>query len=192
MISRGTSSVPKDDIFSKLLFSELRCSQGCRLHSQMFLGLPLSLEGVPPVHCGLLLVHPSAQLVITRFPRSLQMVRQHIQVHLNATASVQSTLGFQHHGILVQQLPNTPGGSQWQNTFCSLGRKMILTFWRGGKRLNNGYYILLLKNMQWWFKQCAKILMVGPIDGFIRVDNQTNKMHIIPIGAIIELVHLVR
>ena len=35
------------------------------------------------------------------------------QVHLNATALVQLTLGFNHSGILVQPVPNTPRGSQW-------------------------------------------------------------------------------
>jgi hypothetical protein len=30
------------------------------------------------------------------------------------------------------------------------------------------------------------------VDGFIRVVKQTNKMHIVPVGAIVGLVHLVR
>jgi len=33
------------------------------------------------------------------------------QVHLKATSSVQSTLGFDQPGILVLELPNTPRGS---------------------------------------------------------------------------------
>jgi len=34
------------------------------------------------------------------------------QVHLKGTASVQSTLGFDHPVILVRQLSDTPSGSQ--------------------------------------------------------------------------------
>jgi len=37
------------------------------------------------------------------------------QVNLKAPASVLSTLGFDHPGILVRQLSNTPRGSQWHN-----------------------------------------------------------------------------
>jgi len=33
---------------------------------------------------------------------------------------------------------------------------------------------------------------VDCVDGFIRVVKQTNKMHIVPVGAIVELAHLVR
>ena len=32
---------------------------------------------------------------------------------------------------------------------------------RGARRPNNGYYVLNLKNMRWWFQQSTKIRMVG-------------------------------
>jgi len=40
------------------------------------------------------------------------------QVHLKSTGSVQSTLGFDHPGILVWQLWNNPRGSRDKNSFC--------------------------------------------------------------------------
>ena len=43
---------------------------------------------------------------------SSQSFRQRFQVHLKATASIQSTLGFDQPGILVRQLSDTPRGSQ--------------------------------------------------------------------------------
>ena len=36
-------------------------------------------------------------------------------------------------------------------------------FLTGAIRLNNGYYIVKFKNMQWWFQQSTKICMVGLI-----------------------------
>lgn len=68
--------------------------------------------GLSLVVLGMLLSPHDGPLVINKSPRSLQILLQHFQVHLQATASVQSTLEFDYPQILVQQLPNTPSHSQ--------------------------------------------------------------------------------
>jgi len=60
-----------------------RCFQACRWHSQL----------LPWLSTDLLSAH---------------MGHQHSQGHLMAIALIQTCLGFDHPGILVQQLPNTP------------------------------------------------------------------------------------
>jgi len=111
-ISRHTGCIPTEDIISsRLRYSDVRCSQVCCLSTQMILGILWA-------HQGLLLAHPGVPLVVTIFSTSLQMFYQLYQVHLMATALVQSSMGFDHLGILVWQLPNTPGGSQWKNVLC--------------------------------------------------------------------------
>jgi len=45
---------------------------------------------------------------------------------------------------------------------CQPG-KHYWPFTRGARRLNNGYYVLKLKNTQWWFQHSSMILMVGLI-----------------------------
>ena len=102
MISRRTCSVPTEYVVCpRLLYSDSRCSQACRMHSQVLPWLS------PDLLCP------------------CRDVGRSSQVHLKATASVQSTLGFDHPGILVRQLPNTPWGSQTlpeapsdKHTFC--------------------------------------------------------------------------
>jgi len=49
MISRRTSSVPKDDVFPKLLFSDARCSQACLRPSNVF---PNSSQSLPWYSCA--------------------------------------------------------------------------------------------------------------------------------------------
>jgi len=44
------------------------------------------------------------------------------QVHLKATVMVKSTVGFDHRGILVRQLSDTPRGSQWHNYILLMQR----------------------------------------------------------------------
>jgi len=41
--------------------------------------------------------------------------------------------------------------------------KLYPPFLNGARRLNNGYYVLKSKNMQWWLHQCTKLCMVGLI-----------------------------
>jgi len=45
---------------------------------------------------------------------------------------------------------------------CQPG-KQNQPFLRSARRLNDGYYILKLKNTQWWFQQSSKIFIVGLI-----------------------------
>jgi hypothetical protein len=56
---------------------------------------------------------------------------------------------------------------------------------QGAKWLNNGYYLLNLKNMRRWFQQSTKC-----VDGFIQVVKQTDKMCIVPFRAIVGPAHL--
>jgi len=74
----------------------------------MLTGLSPALPGLSPVHLG-------APLVVTRPSMSSQIFCEHSQEHLKATTLVQSMLGFDHPGILVWELQNTPRGSQWHN-----------------------------------------------------------------------------
>ena len=47
MISRRTHSIPKEDVFPRLLYCDFRCSQTCRKHSQVLPGAPKVLSGAP-------------------------------------------------------------------------------------------------------------------------------------------------
>jgi len=53
-----------------------------------------------------------APRLVVGAPRCTQACRQHSQVHVKATASVQYTLGCDHPGIPVRQLSDTSRGSQ--------------------------------------------------------------------------------
>jgi len=79
-------------------------------------GLTLTVPDLVLVLRNLSLAPPDASLVVTKPSMFLQMFCQHFQVHLKATALVQSTLEFNHPGILVRQLPNT---SREKTTICS-------------------------------------------------------------------------
>jgi len=63
---------------------------------------------------GLSPVIPGTPLVVTRFPICSQSCHQCSKIYLKANAFVQSTLGFNHPGILIWHLPNTPRESWWQ------------------------------------------------------------------------------
>ena len=63
---------------------------------------------------GFLLVLPGASVVVTGPSISLYSSCQCFQVLLIDTAFVQSTLEYDHPGILVQQLPNDPRELHWQ------------------------------------------------------------------------------
>ena len=56
---------------------------------------------------------PDCSTVIQDAPRLVASAPRCSQLHLKATVSVQSTLKFDHPGILVRQLSDTPRGSQW-------------------------------------------------------------------------------
>jgi len=102
MISRHTCSVPKKMLVfpdcsrviqdaPKLLSCGLRCSQACYQCTQSCLWCTQLLRWLlPELLC------------------SCRDSLQRSQVHLRATASIHSSLGFHHPEILVQQLPNTP------------------------------------------------------------------------------------
>jgi len=109
MISSNSNSIPKEDVgFPRLLYSDLRCSQAYGQYSQVIPGLLLVLLGLSPAL-------PAALMVVTWPLMSTQIFRQCSQVHLKAAALVQYTLGFDYHGILVWQLPDTPGDN---NSSC--------------------------------------------------------------------------
>jgi len=114
MIFRRTSSTPKEGVvlprllncFSRC-FQALRwCSQACHRRFQVLPGMLSGLPGAPRLVVG-------APRLVTGAPRCSL-------VHLKATTSVQSTLGFEHPGILVRHLPNTPRGSLWQQYIVRL------------------------------------------------------------------------
>jgi len=69
---------------------------------------------------------PGAPLIVTWSWRFLPSTLRCTQVHLTANLLVQATLGFEHPGILVWQLPNTPRGSLWQRYIL-----LILGLWEG-------------------------------------------------------------
>jgi len=83
--------------------SQMRC---CFSHTalQWFVVLP-----------GLSLALPGAPRLVVSSNRLVAGVPRCSQVHLKATALVQSTLGFDHPRILVRQLSDTPRGSLSHN-----------------------------------------------------------------------------
>jgi len=57
----------------------------------------------------------SAPRLVIGAPRPVAGAVRCSQVHRKANGSLQSTLQFDHPGILVRQLSDTPRGSQWHN-----------------------------------------------------------------------------
>jgi len=71
MISRTTSSVPKDNVvFPRLLYCDSRRSQTCPRHSQVLPGLSSALSGLSPVL-------PGAPKVLSGAPRCSQTYHNH-------------------------------------------------------------------------------------------------------------------
>jgi len=99
MIYMCTTRIPQHEVvFPRLLCGDLKSSQACcqcsqagRRHSQTCRQRYKFLPGLSSLLPGLLLVH------------------------LKATVSVQSSLGFDHPWILVRQHSNTPRGPQRHN-----------------------------------------------------------------------------
>jgi len=85
-----------------------RCSQRSGCFSQSALLRYKVLAGLLPALAGAPRHLVSAPRLVTGSPRCSQ-------VHLKATASVQYTLGFDHPGIVVRQLSDTPSDL---STFC--------------------------------------------------------------------------
>lgn len=127
MISRCTGYIPKqDNVFLRQLYNDSRYSQACSLCSQLLPGLLIALPDFSSVFRDMLLalpdmllvlpglppVLPGAPWVVTRPPMATLICCWCFQVHLKAAASVQCTLKFDHPGILVQLLPDTPRGTK--------------------------------------------------------------------------------
>jgi hypothetical protein len=68
--------------------------------------------GLSPALAGLLSALPGGPSLVVSTPSLVADAPRCSQVHLRATAWVQSTQGFDHPGILVRQLSDTPRGSQ--------------------------------------------------------------------------------
>jgi len=101
MTSRNTSSIPnQDDAYSRILYHDLMCSQACSWCSKVLPGMSSALPGVP--------------LVVTRPPITTYIFCWCSQVHPKTAASVLYTLQFDHPGILIPELSDTPRGSQYQ------------------------------------------------------------------------------
>jgi len=97
--------------------SKTRCcfSQTALLWFNMLPGMSLVLPGAPRLII-------SAPRIVTNAPRSSQ-------VYLKATTSVQATMGFDHPGILVGQLPNTARGSQREKFIVLMSNLLALCSW---------------------------------------------------------------
>jgi len=113
MISRRTCSVPTEDVFPRLLYSDSRCSQACGRRSQACGPRSQASRRRYQVLPGMSPALPGALRLVVGAPRLVAGAPRYSQVHLKATASVQLTVGFDHPGILVRQLSDTPRGSQW-------------------------------------------------------------------------------
>jgi len=74
MISRRTSSIPKEDVFPRLLYSDSRCSQTCHQRSQVLSGLSLALPVLSPAI-------PGAFKLVVSAPRLVAGVARCSQVH---------------------------------------------------------------------------------------------------------------
>jgi hypothetical protein len=122
MISSRTSSVPKDDGIPRLLYHDLRCSQACRQRSQACCRL---FQVLPGLSSAL----PGAPRLVVGAPRLAAGAPRCSQVHLKATASVQYTLGFDHPGLLVRQLSDTPRGSQCPTYILLMTAYCIIRRW---------------------------------------------------------------
>jgi len=82
MNSRHTSSVPEeDDILPRLLYSDLRCSQVCRQHSQLFSGLSSARPDLSLALQGLSLAVPGASRFVVSAPRCSPGCHQASYVH---------------------------------------------------------------------------------------------------------------
>jgi len=112
--------------------SQRRCcvSQTAHLRSEVLQGLLPVLPVLSSVLPGFLAVLPVVYRLVAGMPRCSQ-------VHLKATASVHSTLGFDHPQILVHQLQDTPWHSQRlpeaprdKNTYCWWSRVCLPSYIR--------------------------------------------------------------
>jgi len=105
------------DLQTHLQYLQRRCSfsQTALQWFEVFLDLSLVLPVLSSVLPGLSSALPGGPQVVPRLSMSMQIFRKRSHVRLKATALVLSTLGFDLPGILVQQLPNTPWGSQWHS-----------------------------------------------------------------------------
>jgi hypothetical protein len=103
-MSRRTSSIPQESIIvSRLLYKNLRCSQASGLKLQV-------IHNLSPVL-------PAAPLVFTSPLCSSQICCERFLVFLRATAFVQLAVRFNHHWILLQQLPHSLGNPSDNNHF---------------------------------------------------------------------------
>jgi len=95
--------------------AHLQCSQRRCCFSHTALQWFEVLPGLSPALPGLSSALPGAPRLVVGIPSLVAGAPRCSQVHLKATALVQSTLGFDHPGIPVRQLSDTAIGSQWHN-----------------------------------------------------------------------------
>jgi len=129
MISRRTSSIPKKDVFSRLLYSDSRCSQACCRRSQMLPGLSLALPGLTSALADLSLVLQDAPKVSSGAPSCsptdhshslgtpVPVIRDpsHSKGRPECPPRVWYSPEIDASKFSLHILSNTPGGFQWLN-----------------------------------------------------------------------------
>jgi hypothetical protein len=112
-----------------------------------------------------MLFFPDCSTAVRGAPRLVAGAPRCSQVHLKATASVQSTLGFDHPGILVRQLPNTPSD---KNTFAdvfgiSFGTVSVAVFVFGIDQAHFTYHLSPVHLQVYWAFVTYLVHLSSPI-----------------------------
>jgi hypothetical protein len=97
MISRRTSSVPKeDDLFPKLLYCDSRCSLVCPRHSLVLPGLSSALPGLSPACTVTLKVGRNVLL-----PSDSLLKLTHLSLHSTSSQTISNNPSFRlkHPGV---------------------------------------------------------------------------------------------
>jgi len=116
MISRRTSSVPKEDIFPRLLYHDSMYSQDCHRSSQAFGQRSQACRRHTQVLPGLLSALPGLSPTLPGAPRCTWR-----PLHRSSTLWDWTTLGSRSNNS--QTLPEAPSD---QNTFCWCGASLFL------------------------------------------------------------------
>jgi len=151
----------------RLLCCDSTCSQACGRRSKAC-GRRSKACGWRSKACGsrsqvlpgLLSAHPDMSPALLGAPRRSQ-------VHLKATASVQATLGFNHPGILVSQLRDTPRDIITFRWCTELSIRSLIILWQcqcelypklSSMALGMRFISLISAGVQRLFSQCKIIL----------------------------------
>jgi len=91
------------------------CSTVIRGAPRLVVSAPRLVVGASRLVVGASRLVVGASRLVVGASRLVVGAPRRSQVHLKGSASVQSTLGFDHHGIMVRQLSDTPSDII---TFC--------------------------------------------------------------------------